>query len=273
MAPKPRLPSRPRGWSLEEGSSFTVPPDSAPRTNGLPAGPATVLVVDDDGEILGLVARFLRSHGFEVLTARSGADMTACLAQAAVDLVVLDLMLPGASGLDLCRDLRRSSAVPVIILSAKGDEVDRIIGLEVGADDYLAKPFNPRELLARISAVLRRTQARPAGRAAGPQRLVRFAGWQLDTMKRELRDARGVIVDLSTGEYDLLVAFLDAPQRVLSRDYLLDATRTRAVEAFDRSIDVQISRLRRKVEGEQEVIKTIRGVGYMFTPDVVREGA
>ena len=155
----------------------------------------------------------------------------------------------------------------------QGDEVDRIIGLEVGADDYLAKPFNPRELLARISAVLRRTQSRPPGQSTKPQRLVQFAGWRLDTMKRELSDSRGVAVDLSTGEYDLLVAFLDAPQRVLSRDHLLDATRTRAPEAFDRSVDVQISRLRRKIEAEQEMIKTIRGVGYMFTPDVVRGGA
>ena len=231
---------------------------------------ATILVVDDDGEILDLVARFLKSNAFNVLTARSGTEMVARLAGAAVDLIVLDLMLPGVSGLDLCRDLRRTSAIPVIMLTAKGDDVDRIIGLEVGADDYLAKPFNPRELLARISAVLRRTQARPAGQAAAPQRLIRFAGWRLDIMKRELTDPHGVIVDLSTGEYDLLVAFLDAPQRVLSRDYLLEAARTRTSDSFDRSIDVQISRLRRKVEAEREMIKTIRGVGYMFTPDIVR---
>lgn len=234
---------------------------------------ATILVVDDDGEILGLVARFLRTNGFEVLTARNGAEMTGFLKTASVDLIVLDLMLPGDSGLDLCRDLRRGSAVPVIMLTAKGDEIDRIIGLEVGADDYLPKPFNPRELLARISAVLRRTQSRLVNQTQGAQRLVRFAGWQLDTMKRELTDPRGVIVDLSTGEYDLLVAFLDAPQRVLSRDFLMDATRMRTQEAFDRSIDVQISRLRRKIEGEHELIKTVRGAGYMFTPDVVRAGA
>lgn len=231
---------------------------------------ASILVVDDDSEILDLVARFLRTNSFSVLTARNGLEMAECLTQKRVDLIVLDLMLPGASGLDLCRDLRRTSTVPLIMLTAKGDEVDRIIGLEVGADDYLAKPFNPRELLARISAVLRRTQTR---QATGPQRLVRFSGWWLDTLKRELTDPRGVIVDLSTGEYDLLIAFLDAPQRVLSRDYLLDATRARAAESFDRSIDVQISRLRRKIEAEHEMIKTIRGVGYMFTPDVVRSNA
>ena len=239
-----------------------------------PAGRSkTILVVDDDNEILGLLARFLQGNGFSVLTARNGAEMAEYLARRPVDLIVLDLMLPGANGLDLCRDLRRTSTVPLIMLTAKGDEVDRIIGLEVGADDYLAKPFNPRELLARISAVLRRTKARETGQATGPQRLVRFAGWRLDTLKRELTDPRGVIVDLSTGEYDLLIAFLDAPQRVLSREYLLEATRARSVDAFDRSIDVQISRLRRKIEAEQELIKTIRGVGYMFSPDVVRGSA
>lgn len=234
---------------------------------------ATILVVDDDVEILGLVARFLGANAFSTLTARNGAEMAECLARRRVDLIVLDLMLPGANGLDLCRDLRRTSTIPVIMLTAKGDDVDRIIGLEVGADDYLAKPFNPRELLARISAVLRRTQARPPGQTTGPQRFVRFAGWRLDTLKRELTDPRGVIVDLSTGEYDLLAAFLEAPQRVLSRDYLLDAARTRSTDSFDRSIDVQISRLRRKIEAEQELIKTIRGVGYMFAPDVVRGSA
>lgn len=248
--------------------------------NGLPAKNhdqatklATILVVDDDGEILGLVARFLRSNAFDVQTARSGTEMVVFLANAAVDLIVLDLMLPGSNGLDLCRELRRTSSVPVIMLTAKGDDVDRIIGLEVGADDYLAKPFNPRELLARISAVLRRTQARASGQTATPQRLIRFSGWRLDTMKRELADPRGVIVDLSTGEYDLLAAFLDAPQRVLSRDHLLDATRARTSEAYDRSIDVQISRLRRKIEAEHEMIKTVRGAGYMFTPDVIRGSA
>ena len=242
---------------------------------GLPvqAEPVTsVLVVDDDGEILNLVARFLRANAFRVLTARSGAEMTAVLAQPGVDLIVLDLMLPGTNGLELCRALRKTSMVPVIMLTAKGDEVDRIIGLEVGADDYLAKPFNPRELLARINAVLRRTQGRPAGQAGASQRIAQFAGWRLDAMKRELTDPRGVVVDLSTGEYDLLVTFLEAPQRVLTRDYLLEATRNRAQDTFDRSIDVQISRLRRKIEPEHEMIKTIRGVGYMFTPDVERRG-
>jgi two-component system OmpR family response regulator len=231
---------------------------------------SAILVVDDDSEILSLVAKFLRANGFRVHTARSGAEMNEALRHAAIDLIVLDLMLPGRSGLDLCRDLRRTSSIPVIMLTAKGEETDRIIGLEVGADDYLPKPFNPRELLARINAVLRR------GRSADRQpydrggRALQFAGWRLDTLKRELTDPSGVVVDLSTGEYDLLLAFLEAPQRVLTREFLLDAARNRSIEAFDRSIDVQVSRLRRKLDGVEDLIKTVRGVGYLFAADVVR---
>jgi len=232
--------------------------------------PDRILVVDDDARIRDLLRRYLSQEGFEVLLAEDAKALNRVMTRDTVDLIVLDLMLPGASGLDLCRELRRNSATPVVMLTAKGDEIDRIIGLEVGADDYLAKPFNPRELLARISAVLRRTQAGRVHPATGARRMLHFSGWQLDTLKRELTDPRGVVVDLSTGEYDLLMAFLDAPQRVLSREFLLDATRIRAPDAFDRSIDVQISRLRRKIEVEQEMIKTIRGAGYIFTPDVTR---
>lgn len=231
---------------------------------------AAILVVDDDGEILQLVSRFLRANGFRVHGARSGVEMMATLEAATVDLIVLDLMLPGRSGLDLCRDLRRTSTVPVIMLTAKGDELDRIIGLEVGADDYLPKPFNPRELLARINAVLRRVRARSPGAPEETGRGLRFAGWRLDTLKRELTDPRGVVVDLSTGEYDLLLAFLEAPQRVLSREFLLDAARNRTMEAFDRTIDVQVSRLRRKLQSAGDFIKTVRGAGYLFSADVTR---
>jgi two-component system, OmpR family, response regulator len=231
---------------------------------------AAILVVDDDGEILQLVSRFLRANGFRVHGARSGVEMMATLEAATVDLIVLDLMLPGRSGLDLCRDLRRTSTVPVIMLTAKGDELDRIIGLEVGADDYLPKPFNPRELLARINAVLRRVRARSPGAPEETGRGLRFAGWRLDTLKRELTDPRGVVVDLSTGEYDLLLAFLEAPQRVLSREFLLDAARNRTMEAFDRTIDVQVSRLRRKLQDAGDFIKTVRGAGYLFSADVSR---
>ncbi len=229
-----------------------------------------VLVVDDDGEILSLVAKFLRANGFRVHTARSGAEMNEALKHAPIDLIVLDLMLPGRNGLDLCRDLRRTSAIPVIMLTAKGEETDRIIGLEVGADDYLPKPFNPRELLARINAVLRRMRSpdQPPFERGG--RAMQFAGWRLDTLKRELTDPRGVVVDLSTGEYDLLLAFLEAPQRVLTREFLLDAARNRSIDAFDRSIDVQVSRLRRKLDGVEDLIKTVRGAGYLFAADVVR---
>lgn len=229
-----------------------------------------VLVVDDDGEILSLVAKFLRANGFRVHTARSGAEMTEALKHAVIDLIVLDLMLPGRNGLDLCRDLRRTSAIPVIMLTAKGEETDRIIGLEVGADDYLPKPFNPRELLARINAVLRRVRSpdQPPFERGG--RAMQFAGWHLDTLKRELTDPRGVVVDLSTGEYDLLLAFLEAPQRVLTREFLLDAARNRSIDAFDRSIDVQVSRLRRKLDSVDDLIKTVRGVGYLFAADVIR---
>ncbi|MGQ3356387.1 MAG: response regulator [Phreatobacter sp.] len=230
---------------------------------------ASLLVVDDDGEILSLVAKFLRGNGFRVHTARNGVEMTEALGRTPVDLIVLDLMLPGTSGLDLCRNLRRTSSIPVVMLTAKGDDIDRIIGLEVGADDYLPKPFNPRELLARVNAVLRRSrgggaQADRAGRGFA------FDGWRLDTLKRELTNPAGVVVDLSTGEYDLLLAFLEAPQRVLSRDFLLDAARNRTSDAFDRTIDVQVSRLRRKIGGPADLIKTVRGAGYMFTADVAR---
>ncbi|MBC7150947.1 MAG: response regulator [Rhizobium sp.] len=232
--------------------------------------PLEILIVDDDGQILILVAKFLRANGFRVHTARNGVEMFEVLRRAPVDLIVLDLMLPGKNGLELCRDLRRSSSVPIIMLTAKGDETDRIIGLEVGADDYLPKPFNPRELLARISAVLRRTRGDATASRERGGRSFQFSGWSLDTMKRELTGPNGVVVDLSTGEYDLLIAFLEAPQRVLSREFLLDSARNRAIEGYDRSIDVQVSRLRRKLDGPEDLIKTVRGAGYLFATDVVR---
>ena len=246
------------------------PPEHTASAASPPSG-ATILVVDDDGQILQLVARFLRSNGFRVQTARDGREMQSVLAETGADLIVLDLMLPGANGLDLCRELRKSSAIPVVMLTAKGEEVDRIIGLEVGADDYLPKPFNPRELLARINAVLRRSSTGPQP-VSGRARTLGFAGWRLDVLKRELTSPGGVVVDLSTGEYDLLLTFLEAPQRVLSRDYLLDAARNRALEPFDRAIDVQVSRLRRKFGDSGDLIKTVRGAGYLFAADVERFG-
>ena len=229
-----------------------------------------ILVVDDDGEILSLVAKYLRSNGFRVHTARSGPEMNEALRHSAIDLIVLDVMLPGRNGLDLCRDLRRTSSIPVIMLTAKGEETDRIIGLEFGADDYLPKPFNPRELLARINAVLRRVRAQDQRSSEPGRRAFLFGGWRLDTLKRELANPEGIVVDLSTGEYDLLLAFLEAPQRVLTREFLLDAARNRAIDAFDRSIDVQVSRLRRKLGSTEDLIKTVRGAGYLFAVDVIR---
>lgn len=245
-------------------------PTTNEKEHPAPSEGTSILVVDDDGQILQLVSRFLRTNGFRVHAARNGAEMAEYLAHTPVDLIVLDLMLPGKSGLDLCRELRRTSSLPVIMLTAKGDEVDRIIGLEVGADDYLPKPFNPRELLARINAVLRRVQTQERAPLERRGRAFLFAGWRLDTLKRELTDPNGIVVDLSTGEHDLLLAFLEAPQRVLSREFLLDAARNRVSDAFDRSIDVQVSRLRRKLDSAGDLIKTVRGAGYLLAADVSR---
>jgi two-component system OmpR family response regulator len=232
-----------------------------------------ILVVDDDGQIRQLAAKFLRENGLRVTTARDGREMRQALADAAIDLVILDVMLPGINGFDLCRELRKTSAIPIIMLTARGSDTDRIVGLEIGADDYLAKPFNPRELLARVNAVLRRSRAAAGSPALATGHLLLFEGWTLDTFRRELTNPSGVVVDLSTGEYDLLLTFLEAPQRVLSRDQLLDGAKHRIATGFDRAIDVQVSRLRRKIDASEEgqtMIKTIRGSGYMFVPAVTR---
>ncbi len=231
---------------------------------------AHLLVVDDDAEIRHLIGRFLRQHGFRVSGARDGREMRDVLANADVDLVILDLMLPGTSGLQLCREIRAGSSLPIIMLTAKGEDTDRIVGLEVGADDYLAKPFNPRELLARVRAVMRRTAVTEAPKAAAKE--VSFAGWRLDVMRRQLLSPAGVVVELSGGEYDLLIAFVEHPNRVLSRDQLLELARNRVPGSLDRSIDVQVSRLRRKLEREDTagLIKTVRGAGYLFTATPAR---
>ena len=238
-----------------------------------------LLIVDDDREIRDLLSRFLRKHGFRVSLAVDGREMRKALEDRAIDLIVLDLMLPGEDGLALCRRLRTESSVPVIMLTAMGEEIDRIVGLEMGADDYLAKPFNPRELAARIRAVLRRSRAGnsraavapPAPGAEAKGSIVRFDGWQLDLNKRELFSPEGVLVPLSAGEFALLVTFVQHPQRVLSRDQLLDFARGRDAQPFDRAIDVQVSRLRRKIDDdprEPALIKTVRGGGYLFAPKV-----
>ncbi len=232
-----------------------------------------VLVVDDDREIRDLLARFLTRHGYRVTAVPDGKEMRRALVDWHIDLIVLDLMLPGEDGLSLCRDLRAKSRMPIIMLTMMGEETDRIIGLEMGADDYLPKPFSPRELLARMKAVLRRAQGTPAAASRGGAATLQFAGWQLDIGRRRLKSPRGLLVDLSAGEFDLLVALVEHPQRVLTRDQLLDLTHGRAEAPFDRSIDMQISRLRRKIEtdhAQPELIKTVRGGGYIFTADVAQ---
>lgn len=233
---------------------------------------AHILVVDDDSQVRQLIGRFLRENGYRVSGARDGREMRETLGSAAIDLIILDLMLPGTSGLELCRELRTTSSIPIIMLTAKGEDTDRIVGLEVGADDYLPKPFNPRELLARIRAVLRRAALQQPGEPPRG-RLIAFGGWTLDTLRREVTSADGVVVDLSGGEYDVLIAFVEHPNRILTRDQLLELARNRASNAFDRSIDVQISRIRRKLEGDRNappLIKTVRGAGYIFLPTVKR---
>lgn len=236
-----------------------------------------ILIVDDDKEIRDLLGRFLDKHGLRVTTAADGREMKKALADWNVDLIVLDLMMPGEDGLTLCRNLRADSKIPVIMLTAMGEEMDRIIGLEMGADDYLAKPFNPRELLARIKAVLRRTAERP-GNIDGiglSSACFIFSGWKLDIARRELFSPSGALVTLSGGEFELLQAFVTHPGRVLSRDQLLDLARGREAQPFDRSIDVQVSRLRRKIEDdprEPTLIKTVRSGGYMFATEVKQGG-
>ncbi|PJG57957.1 response regulator [Aeromonas cavernicola] len=237
-------------------------------------GSPHILVVDDHSEIRDLLKRFLEQHGLRVSCARDGKEMKRLLEEREFDLLVLDLMMPGEDGLTLCRQLRAKSSLPIIMLTAMGEETDRIIGLEMGADDYLAKPFNPRELLARIKAVMRRTQVDSAQGMEPLTRDLRFDRWLLDIQRRELVDEAGVGMSLSTAEFDLLKVFLERPQRVLSRDQLLDLARGREAVAFDRAIDTLVSRLRRKLERDSknpELIKTIWGGGYMFCADVTQE--
>jgi two-component system OmpR family response regulator len=227
-----------------------------------------ILIVDDHREIRELVTRALAKEGFRVSGAADGRAMHKALADARIDLILLDLMLPGEDGLSLCRSLRAKSDIPIIMLTAKGDEIDRVIGLEMGADDYLPKPFGSRELIARIRAVLRRgRQSEPLPRPAQ----FKFDRWRLDIAARELLRDDGVTVPLSTGEYELLLAFVERPQRVLSREQLLDLARGRAAANFDRAIDTQVSRLRRKIEqdpADPKIIKTVWGGGYTFTATV-----
>ena len=230
-----------------------------------------IVIVDDDVRLRDLVAKILTEEGWRVSGCRDGPEMKTVIAADPPDLIILDVMLPGPSGLDLCRELRQSWGVPIIMLTAKGEETDRVVGLELGADDYLGKPFGSRELVARIRALLRRAAGLQVPASASMGQKYRFEGWTVDALRRELLNSEGVIIDLTSGEYDLLLAFIEAPQRVLTREQLLDLSRNRTAAGFDRSVDVQISRLRRKLgEDPERIVKTVRGVGYMFAPSVVR---
>lgn len=236
--------------------------------------PDHILVVDDDRDLRDLIAQYLRKNGYRVTAVADGRRMRDALDDGPVDFIILDLMLPGEDGLVLCRNLRANGheATPILILTARSDEADRIVGLEMGADDYLSKPFAPRELLARIRAVLRRTRMLPPNlRGSEPMRVLSFGDWQLDTVERNMIDAEGTMIALSGAEYRLLRVFLDYPQRVLNRDQLLNLTQGREADVFDRSIDLLVSRLRQRLRDdarEPRYIKTVRSEGYVFAAAV-----
>jgi two-component system, OmpR family, response regulator len=233
--------------------------------------PRHLLVVDDDPDIRELLSRYFGGHGFMVRSAADGSAMRAALAQAPADLVLLDLGLPGEDGLEITRWLRSHSQCAVIIVTGRGDSIDRVVGLELGADDYVAKPFELRELLARARSVLRRTAT--AAPAAPAPAAVEFEGFRLDPTARRLHAPDGAEVVLTSGEFDLLQAFLEQPNRVLSRDQLMNRLHGRDAGPFDRAIDVQVGRLRRKLEPEADppnLIKSVRGAGYLFTARVRR---
>lgn len=238
---------------------------------------STVLIVDDDNGIRDLLGKFLSQHNFHTLLAKDGEEMKSFMQCEAIDLIILDIMLPGEDGMSLCRQLRALSSIPIIMLTAISEEIDRIIGLEMGADDYLSKPFNPRELLARIKAILRRSkfshsQIKKEESRKQPSRY-QFNGWLLDKLSRRLTSPEQMEISLSSGEFNLLLAFLERPQQVLSRDRLLDLTKSRVANPFDRSIDIQVSRLRHKIEDDHknpQMIKTVRGGGYILSTHVER---
>jgi len=229
-----------------------------------------ILVVEDARDIREPLARYLREHGYRATTAPDAAAARKVMRGAAIDLVVLDIMMPGEDGLGLCRSIRETSQIPVILLTARGEEVDRIIGLEMGADDYIPKPFSPRELIARVAAVLRRTQALPPRQKPPEAERIYFGDWILDTGQRELIGVDNVALPLSSGEFRLLTALLERPKIALTRNQLLDLTKGRDADLFDRSIDNHVSRLRKKIEPDPKnprYIKTVWGGGYIFAMD------
>jgi len=233
-----------------------------------------ILIVDDNEDIRQPLKRYLTDHGLRVTCADGGIAMRATLKNSAIDLILLDIMMPGEDGLSLCRFVQSTLKIPVILLTALCEDADRVVGLEMGADDYVSKPFNPRVLLAKIKAVLRRSQSAPVQSQQLASDLLVFDDWQLDVIQRELIDSKGVAVALSSAEYKLLYAFLLRPKTTLSRDQLLDLAHGREAKAFDRSIDNSISRLRRKIEvdaSSPKLIKTVWGGGYMLTVDVLHQ--
>lgn len=233
-----------------------------------------ILIVDDDRDIRDLLSEYLQKQGYRVSVAADGRAMRTAMSRSAPDLIVLDLMLPGEDGLVLCREIRAQSDLPIIMLTARGEEVDRIVGLEMGADDYLAKPFSPRELLARIKGILRRSRALPSNLKPDQAKAFHFAGWTLEVATRNLVSPQGVTISLSGTDYKLLRIFLDHPNRVLNRDQLIDLTQSRDAGPFDRSIDLQVSRLRRRLDDNPKdptIIKTARGEGYVLAAEVTQE--
>jgi two-component system, OmpR family, response regulator len=233
-----------------------------------------LLLVDDEPGLREPLAAYLARQGFAVTEAASAADARARLVESTPDLVLLDIMMPGEDGLSLCRHLSETRAIPTILLTARGEATDRIVGLEIGADDYVTKPFEPRELVARIRSVLRRA-TRPAAPAA-PDEVLVFDGWQLDPLKRRLTNPDGAVVPISSAEFRLLLAFLEHPRQVLDRDRLLDMVQGREAHLFDRAVDNQISRLRRKIEVDSKnpaLIQTVWGGGYMLAAEVHRKPA
>jgi two-component system OmpR family response regulator len=236
---------------------------------------AHLLVVDDDPRVRAMLVRYFQTNGYQVTMAENAAQLRQKLSNS-IDLILLDLGLPDEDGLTLAREIRAVSRTAIIIVSGRSDDIDRIVGLEVGADDYISKPFNLREVLARVKSVLRRTQtAAPVPDAPAEEALLRFDDWTLNTDRRELTSPDGEDIALTTGEFELLLVFVNNAGRVLTRDFLMDQTRGRTWEAFDRAIDAQVTRLRRKLldDGANPTrIKSIRGVGYLFTPRVQRGG-
>ncbi|VAW22852.1 Two-component transcriptional response regulator, LuxR family [hydrothermal vent metagenome] len=243
--------------------------------NGGETSSGHLLVVDDDREIRVLLKQFLSRQGYRISTAADGEEMNKVLSDWQIDLIILDLMLPGKDGLSICRELRKTSKIPVVMLTVMGEENDRIKGFSGGADDYIAKPFNPHELLARVKAVLRRTNMAPPASQKAYDQVLCFDTWRLDISERRLTSNSGTMVDLSTAEFDLLAAFAERPQQILSRDQLLDLARGMVEIPFDRKIDMQVSRLRHKIEEDPKhptLIQTVRGGGYVFTAKVTLQG-